>query len=383
MKTHNITLLYKHLILFTCILTSIALMSCSDQIATDDDDNLISGEDSLFYEGKAGPAQNLMVWGDNSFGQISDAPKQRLRAIDGGSSNGLAIGWNGTPLLWGTTLINPPSIPPGPLGTPPLPEELKNEKFRAISLGRNDAVLIRLNHTLAAFGHNPPVVNVPTGKYRAVAAAVLHAIAIAQDGTLMAWGNDSYTDLSTNPPLIITGLLNAPKGGPFNEISARSLYSIALHGDGTIYGWGYATNQSNDYNIFGTWIPTPNDPKIFYVPNQKFKAIAAGNVHVLAIRKNGTIMGWGNNATGALQAPTHVRFKAIAAGFGFSVGLSTDGTLWGWGTPIWIPNLTSEWTFATQGWMRFGNTEYYYIPNERFKSIAASPFNVLALKAGR
>ena len=84
-------------------------------------------------------------------------------------------------------------------------------------------------------------------------------------------------------------------------------------------------------NVLEGWPTTAADPAIHYVPDQSFKAMAAGNVHALAIRRDGTVTGWGNATGGALEPPTHVRFKAVAAGWGFSVGLSTDGTLWGLG----------------------------------------------------
>ena len=116
--------------------------------------------------------------------------------------------------------------------------------------------------------------------------------------------------------------------------------------------------------------------------------MTAGNVHALAIEPDGTVMGWGDGTGGALQAPEGVRFKQVAAGWGFSIGLATDGTLWGWGTPFHLtvppaPFPTTEWTFASQGWTRYGDTENYFVPGKRFKSIAAAAFHVMAITAGR
>ena len=312
-------------------------------------------------------AQTLMVWGDDASGQISGAPEGDLKAIAGGGSfNGLALRWDRTPVLWGSASIGPPF----------LPDALAAEKFYTVALGRDDAVLIRLDGTLAAFGRNAPVTSVPAGSYLEVAVSTVYAVAIADDGTLMAWGSDT----APPPNSALTGLLNAPAGGPFIAVSARGLYSLALHEDGTLYGWGHGSNGAN---VLAGWTPTPVDPRIFYIPNQTFKAIAAGNVHALAIRSDGTVTGWGNGTGGALQPPAHVRFKAVSAGWGFSIGLSTDGTLWGWGTPFKSPFATQPWTFASQGWTRYGDTEQYYIPHERFKSIAAAAFHISAITAGR
>jgi alpha-tubulin suppressor-like RCC1 family protein len=231
--------------------------------------------------------------------------------------------------------------------------------------------LIRLDGTLAAFGRNAPVTSVPAGSYYAVTVASRHAVAIAHDGTLTTWGSDS---------IALPNLLNAPEGGPFKEVAARVFYSLALHEDGTLYGWGHGANGTD---VLDGWTATPDDPEIFYIPDQTFKAVVAGNVHALAIRPDGTVTGWGNGTGGALLAPTHVRFKAVAAGWGFSIGLSTDGTLWGWGTPFKSPFAAQGWTFASEGWTRYANTEQYYIPNERFKSIAAAAFHIMAITVGR
>ena len=308
----------------------------------------------------------LMVWGDNASGQISGAPEGTLKAIAGGSINGLALQWDGTPILWGS----------GPIGPPQVPDSLATEKFHAVALGRDDAVLIRPNGTLAAFGNNALVTSVPSGTYHAVAVAAVHAVAITQDGRLTTWGSDSFVLPNGD---VVRGLLHAPEGGPFKDVTARVLYSLALHEDGTLYFWGGAPAGTN---FLEGWTAMPEDPQIFYFPGETFKAIAGGNAHALAIRPDGTVTGWGNPASGALQPPAHVRFKAIAAGSGFSIGLDTNGTLWGWGTPVKSPFASQAWTFASVGWSRHGNSEHYYIAGERFKSIAAAAFHIMAITAG-
>lgn len=302
-------------------------------------------------------AQALRLWGDDASGQLSGAPAGDFRAIAGGSINGVALSKDGKPVLWGN----------GPIGPLAIDEALLAEKFHGITLGRDDAVLIRADGTLAGFGRSPAIRSVPAGHFHAVAVSAVHAVAIARDGTLTTWGTDSPQ-----------GVLNWPRGGPFKEVSARVLYALALHADGTLFGWGH---QAHGTNVLEGWVPTPADPAILYVPGESFKAIAAGNVHALAIRQDGTLMGWGNAAGGALAAPTHVRFKAVAAGWGFSIGLTTDGVLWGWGTPMKSPYAAHGWTFASQGWTRHEDTQLYYVPDERFKEIAAAAFHVMALTA--
>ena len=111
---------------------------------------------------------------------------------------------------------------------------------------------------------------------------------------------------------------------------------------------------------------------------------------ILAVRPDGTVRGWGNNSGGALDAPPHVRFKAVGAGFGYSVGISCDGILWGWGTPVSSPipppayrnpPPSQSWSFESAGWTRHGDSAYWYIPDERFKSVGASAFHISAIAA--
>jgi len=324
-------------------------------------------------------AQTLRVWGADRSGQVSMAPEGNFKAVAGGSFEGLALRMYGTPVLWGS----------GPAGVMlPFPPEIENDHFRAVSLGRDDAILVRTNGTLIHHGRNPVLANVPPGSYTAVAVAAVHAVAIARDGTLEAFGSDVFPPpsgpLAGLPDAVITGLTNAPQGGPFKVVEGVVTGSLALRWDGTLFGWG---RPAFAFDAAGGWLPTPEDPAIFYVPGETFTAIAGGNTHAIAVRPDGTVTGWGNALStlgGALEAPSHVRFEQVSAGWGFSVGLSTDGTLWGWGTPFAHP-ASEAWTFASEGWTRCATcaAENYYIPDERFELISTAAFHVMAITVGR
>jgi alpha-tubulin suppressor-like RCC1 family protein len=68
-------------------------------------------------------------------------------------------------------------------------------------------------------------------------------------------------------------------------------------------------------------------------PGSKYKSIAAGAFHNLAVRKDGSLLGWGENYYGeAVVPPGLTNVTAIAAGDGFSLVLSQDGTVAGWGS---------------------------------------------------
>ena len=74
-----------------------------------------------------------------------------------------------------------------------------------------------------------------------------------------------------------------------------------------------------------------------------YTTVAAGLRHVLAIKSNGTLWGWGDNGYGQLgdgttvsrslpvQIGTATNWAKLEAGDINSFGIKTDGTLWAWG----------------------------------------------------
>jgi hypothetical protein len=87
--------------------------------------------------------------------------------------------------------------------------------------------------------------------------------------------------------------------------------------------------------------------------------ISAGFRHSLAIRTDGTLVGWGFNPFGETNVPPG-KFKAVAAGVSWSLGLREDGKLLAWG-------LNGVW----------GNLN---VPAGRFEAISAGGFG-LAIEA--
>ena len=79
--------------------------------------------------------------------------------------------------------------------------------------------------------------------------------------------------------------------------------------------------------------------------NGAFKAIAAGDSHSLALKNDGTIIGWGSNGSGSGQTtvPTGLTgVTAIAAGAFHSLALKNDGTVIAWGSIKDVPSNLSN-----------------------------------------
>lgn len=109
------------------------------------------------------------------------------------------------------------------------------------------------------------------------------------------------------PPSDLTNVV-AVAGGDF--------HSVALRRDGTVVTWGYAGGAD--------LAPPPGCTNII--------AIAAGARHCLALRLDGTVLAWGDNRRGQTQVPAGtLGIRAIAAGELHSVALRQDGRALVWG----------------------------------------------------
>jgi alpha-tubulin suppressor-like RCC1 family protein len=97
-------------------------------------------------------------------------------------------------------------------------------------------------------------------------------------------------------------------------ISAGATQILALKSDGTVLGWN-------------SQVP---------VGLSNIVAISAGAVHSLALKNDGNVVGWGggwgNTTYGETRTPTGINnLVAISAGYYNSLALRKDGTMVGWG----------------------------------------------------
>ena len=75
-------------------------------------------------------------------------------------------------------------------------------------------------------------------------------------------------------------------------------------------------------------------------------AIAVGASHCLAIKANGTVVGWGNNFVGEINIPASANnVIAVAAGDEHSLALRIDGVVIAWGNSSYgLRNIPAEAT---------------------------------------
>ncbi len=191
----------------------------------------------------------------------------------------------------------------------------------AVAAGLNDALALRDNGTVTAWGANDfGITNVPPEVTNVVSISsgwLFHA-ALRGDGTVVTWGC-----ALTGAPTELSNVVALAAGG--------HQFCLALKQDRTVVAWGY--NGSGQTNV-----PAGLTNVL---------AVAAGLDHSLALCGDGSVAAWGDNTFGATEVPTNLtNVVGIAAGWSQSYALRADGTVVGWGmdatnVPIGLSNVVA------------------------------------------
>lgn len=202
--------------------------------------------------------------------------------------------------------------------------------------GNNDAGQLGLGFTGGTITAPQAIGNFPN--VAAAAGGGQHALAIATNYTVRAWGSNAYGQLgnnsvnSTNVPVPV-GTLSSVWA-----VAAGGQHSLCLNSNFTVWAWGRNNNgQLGDGQTVNSSHP------VLCQPLSNVWAIAAGSAHSLALKMDGTLWAWGYNAAGQLglgntlvstNRPTPLGFSnilSVAAAGNHSLALKDDRSVWGWG----------------------------------------------------
>jgi len=142
---------------------------------------------------------------------------------------------------------------------------------------------------------------------------------------------------------IVLASCNPNSGGPtyFNDVesvSAWTFYTIAIKTDDSLWAWGgNGGGQLGNGSVGGL-----NDFPVKIEADKGWKAVSAGGDHTVAIKTDGSLWAWGNNAWGQLgdgsgtskNTPQPIganKWKAVSARGDHTVAIRSDDTLWAWG----------------------------------------------------
>jgi len=342
-----------------------------------------------------------VAWGYNTAGELgnnstTDSPipvavttagtalaTRTVLALSSGWEHSLALCSDGTLASWGynlygqlgnnTTTNSSVPVTVTTTGTP-----LAGKIVSAVTAGYEHNLALCTDGTLASWGYNAygqlgnnattnssvPVAVTTAGTALAGKSAVAistgtyHSLTLCSDGSLAAWGYNTYGQLGNNSttqstaPVAVTTAGTPLEGKTVVSAAAGGYHNIALCSDGTLVTWG-----ENNYGQLGNNTTANSSVPVAVITagtalaGKTVIAVAAGQYHSLALCSDGTLAAWGyntygqlgNNSTAQSLVPVAVTTSgvlagktvvALTAGYYHSVASCTDGTVTTWGYDV-------------------------------------------------
>lgn len=182
----------------------------------------------------------------------------------------------------------------------------------------------------------PPIIAIATNS---------HTMAIGVDGTLWSTGSNITGQLGDGTTLIRTFFDQVGIDTNWISMDTGNNHTVAVKADGTLWAWGHYprtwfTGLGNG-TTYGSSIP------IQIGTDADWARVAAGHMHTLAIKMDGSLWGWGSNQHGQLgngmcgtpdtvilepvQIGTDTDWAYVFAESARTTAIRTNGTLWLWG----------------------------------------------------
>ena len=342
---------------------------------------------------------SLWAWGANLRGQLGDGTSADrttpvkigtdFKAVSSGSSHTLALKTDGSLWAWGANFYG--EIGDGSAASRLNPVRI-GDGYASIAAGNGASFAIKVDGTLWAWGNNKHGCvgdgtrisrSVPTKigvNYASVGTSLNFrcvAVATQTDGSLWIWGEEeddpgnssSYIDLLGNGTRADVLIPTRISSGVFTQFVVNNFEIFGLKSDSSV--WSLRSTSSvvprqiaSGYlgiGNRGTGILTTGD-LVEYRSSQSstpqlgsgtpvilgagYKAVAAGFLHSLALKDDGSVWTWGNNQNGQLgvdeplirSTPTYVGggYQSTSTGMNLLNGtdvyaVKVDGSLWRWG----------------------------------------------------
>lgn len=306
----------------------------------------------------------LWSWGNNTSGQLGQnsytvslsSPVQvgaltNWSKIVGGVNHCLAIKTDGTLWSWGGNSSGALGQNQGAGNNRSSPTQIGAlTTWSSVAASRYASFAIKTDGTLWSWGGNDsgvlglnagPNVSSPTQigaltTWSKLGGSRFACFAIKTDGTLWGWGDGSTGQLGQNSTTIFSSPVQVGALTDWARVATQGYNScIAVKTDGTLWAWGQNTNGILGLNnTASVSSPTQVGALTNWAQTERFAA-QSRNSSTLAVKTDGTLWGWGGNASGQLGLNTTTNFSspvqigaltswsAVTAGFYCSGALST------------------------------------------------------------
>ena len=268
---------------------------------------------------------SVWSWGNNGNGQLGTGndginysiPAQvtglsGIVAVAGGGYHSLALKNDGTVWAWGynglgelgdwTTTER--AMPVQVQGLPTNIVAIAAGSYHSLALdgggnlygwGNNNDGELGLGYNLSPL--NPQYI---TNGVAAIGAGQFHSLYVRTNGTVWASGANNLGQLGNNTtnttltPVQVSGLTNAA------SVAAGYNFSAALASNGVVWSWG--DNSSKNLGITNTYSFSAVPVQVTLVTG--IAGLASQGSHSVVVLTNGTVRGWGDNASGQLALGT-------------------------------------------------------------------------------
>ncbi|MCH8902477.1 MAG: hypothetical protein IIA45_00960 [Bacteroidetes bacterium] len=212
-----------------------------------------------------------------------------------------------------------------------------------------------------------------------ISAGSMHSLALQDDGTVWVWGWDQYGALGQgtnnkhkNYPIKVSGVSN------IIDIEGGQRSSLVIKNDGTLWAWGRNSyGQLGVGNNIDQWTPV----KITALSN--VVEVSSGWNHSMVLLKDKTVWSFGDNWWGQLgigtNGSTHKNYpvkvdslsdvRHISVGGDHSLAIKNDSSLWSWGNN-WIGNLGDSTNVAKSIPTRVKRNGFVEVEGGRHHTIA-------------
>ncbi|MGI4866411.1 MAG: hypothetical protein ACRYFZ_20970 [Janthinobacterium lividum] len=121
-------------------------------------------------------------------------------------------------------------------------------------------------------------------------------------------------------------------------LDAGDTHTVAVRPEGTLRAWG-----DNAFGQLGNGTTNDSSVPVQVGTATNWVSATAGELHTAAVKDDGTLWSWGDNGSGQLGDGTNIRrsspgrvgtatnWVSVVAGSNHTVAVRADGTLWAWG----------------------------------------------------